>query len=252
MIVPCVLIGLLRRESAASNVRRRPLQLRHLLGIGTVLACLSAGTVEGATLTIAWDRNPEPDVTGYVLHYGTSPGQYTGSVDVGNQTQFRFTEPDPTRAHFFAVQARNTSGLLSPLSSEISSSVLRLTRGNFDGDGMADLVVYRPSEGMWYIRFSSTSYGTAAMYQWGLKGDVPLSADFDGDYKTDLVVWRPSTGMWYLRFSSTSHNGSANYQWGLKGDVPLSGGLRWRLQDRPRGLAPFDRHVVPALLVNQL
>jgi hypothetical protein len=47
---------------------------------------------------------------------------------------------------------------------------------DFDGDGRGDLVVWRPSTGEWYLRYSSTgfSYGNAAVFQWGLTGDEPI------------------------------------------------------------------------------
>ena len=34
-------------------------------------------SADAATITLAWDRNPETNIGGYVLYYGTGPGQYT-------------------------------------------------------------------------------------------------------------------------------------------------------------------------------
>jgi hypothetical protein len=94
---------------------------------------------------------------------------------------------------------------------------------DFDGDNRADLVLYRPSDGGWYIRHSSVGYASNqwARYQWGISTDVPLSADFDGDGKTDLVVYRPSTGEWFVQYSSSNFTNFAVYQWGTSTDTPL-------------------------------
>jgi hypothetical protein len=69
-------------------------------------------------------------------------------------------------------------------------------------------VVYRPSNGTWYVRFSSSAYsfGDWTSFQWGLPGDTPLVADFHGDGRTDLTVFRPSSGEWFVRYSSTGYS----------------------------------------------
>jgi len=92
--------------------------------------------------------------------------------------------------------------------------------GDYDGDGRADITVFRPSTGIWYVRNIVT--GLFEFYQWGLNGDVPVTGDYDGDGKADVAVWRPSTGIWYIRNSSAP--GAPSFlQWGLTGDIPVPG-----------------------------
>ena len=77
-----------------------------------------ASTLQAATVTATWNPNPESNIAGYKLSYGTQSGVYTTVVDVGNVTSWPVTLAGPQR-YYFAVQAYNTSNLLSPYSAEI-------------------------------------------------------------------------------------------------------------------------------------
>ena len=83
---------------------------------------LGAAEMRAATLTLAWDRNPEPDIAGYVVSYGTRSGSHTASVDVGNVTTSTISLTSGFR-YFFTVQAYNTAGLWSTMSNEVSADL---------------------------------------------------------------------------------------------------------------------------------
>ncbi len=63
---------------------------------------------------------------------------------------------------------------------------------DFDGDNQSDIVVWRPSTGVWWVVNSSD--GAVVTRQWGAgyapHHDVPVPGDYDGDSKTDFAIWR--------------------------------------------------------------
>jgi uncharacterized delta-60 repeat protein len=87
---------------------------------------------------------------------------------------------------------------------------------DFDGDGKADVSVYRASTNTWYRILSGNS--SLLQNNFGIANDIPVPADFDGDGKTDLAIFRPSTGtFWY---QSSINNAQIATQWGQSGDIP--------------------------------
>ncbi len=66
--------------------------------------------------------------------------------------------------------------------------------GDYDGDGISDIAVFRPDTGLWAVR------GLTRIY-YGTDEDVPVSGDYDGDGTTDLAVCRRviSPPLWAVR-----------------------------------------------------
>lgn len=88
---------------------------------------------------------------------------------------------------------------------------------DLDGDGKTDLVVYRASEGNWYIQDSQT--GRMRVVRFGVEGDIPVADDYDGDRRTDIAVFRPSNGNWY--WISSADEAFHVVHFGLSGDKPV-------------------------------
>jgi uncharacterized delta-60 repeat protein len=98
---------------------------------------------------------------------------------------------------------------------QAASPTFRRTPFDFDGDGKADVSIYRPSTGTWYI---INSAGGVNYTQWGNSTDKIVPADYDGDGKADVAIYRPSTGTWYLLNST---GGITYTQWGFSTDIPV-------------------------------
>ena len=118
--------------------------------------------------------------------------------------------------------------------------------GDYNGDGLTDLAVYRPSTGAWFVRnlLAGSSAIPATFPSRRLRrrrhhgpgglpavdDDVdgaqsvqrvvrngrrrPRAGDYDGDGATDLAVYRTSTGTWHIRNQFSLRFGEA-------GDEPL-------------------------------
>jgi hypothetical protein len=125
--------------------------------------------------------------------------------------------------------------------------------GDYDGDGRADLGVYDPVGGGWYVR-TLADLDAAALHfgtQWGFNGPVhplgptaktviPLPYDFDEDGIVDLAYYYRGTGMgdttWNVLGSKDGRQ--ASYVWGSSGSIPAPGKYR-SIMDYPAGIAVY-------------
>ncbi len=97
------------------------------------------------------------------------------------------------------------------------SRTLAVVDANANEIPPADLAIWRPGDGNWWVMSGNGSQQVTQ--QWGLAGDIPVPGDYDGDGKTDFAVFRSSNSNWYLIFSSTG--GTTQFGFGTGGDKPV-------------------------------
>jgi hypothetical protein len=68
---------------------------------------------------LAWDPNDEDDLAGYKIYYGTSSGNYSSSVDVGDTTEYTVAGLNDGVTYYFAATAYDTSDNESDYSVEV-------------------------------------------------------------------------------------------------------------------------------------
>lgn len=80
------------------------------------------------------------------------------------------------------------------------------TPGDYNGDGTADIAIFRPSTGLWAVRnYTRTHFGDS--------GDVPVPADYDGDCRANIAVFRSSSRLWAIQSLT-------RFYWGAQDSVP--------------------------------
>jgi uncharacterized delta-60 repeat protein len=154
---------------------------------------LVAGTLSGRITLSRYSANGVKDIT--FNNTGTV------STPVPNQTCSAYSVVEqPGRKLVAGGYCFNSSSQLNSMIAMRLNETPTRALFDYDADGRADVSVFRPSEGNWYIQNSSNMGVTSAHF--GVSGDLTTPGDFDGDGKADISVYRPSEGNWYRLNSS--------------------------------------------------
>jgi len=97
--------------------------LASLLGVILFFGLFNGSAQAGQSVTLAWEQNPEANVTGYRIHYGVESRTYANMVDAGNATSVTIANLVEGATYYFAATAYNPLGLESDYSDEISYTV---------------------------------------------------------------------------------------------------------------------------------
>ena len=177
---------------------------------------LIARDLPGATRSYTWQLPPSTGIANVRVRIiardvrfqnrsaTSGPFSITGQTGTPTPTPASTPTPTPTPA-------------LTPMPTPTPTPFSNLrTSCDYDGDGRADVSVFRASQGTWYLQRSRDGFTGIS---WGISTDKIMPADYDGDGRTDTAVFRPSEGNWYVLQSSTGTLMASNF--GLGDDMPI-------------------------------
>jgi hypothetical protein len=164
----------------------------------------------------SWTDNQYPASMPFEAKFSNTgtPRQYNTALHTTNDTIDR-SNGNANHALKFTKLALTFVGELAKGEVAAPPVAPSTTPFDFDGDGRADISVFRASNGVWHLNRSQAGYTSL---QFGLPNDIIVPADYDGDGKTDVAIYR--NGFWHLLRSEL---GYTTLQWGGNGDIPQPG-----------------------------
>jgi hypothetical protein len=165
-----------------------------------------ARNLGGANGPVRWVFNLNGSTTNYGSDWGLSsdyliPADYDGDQKTDIAVWRSVSSGQPAgNAFFYILNSSNNTVRIEDFGQTGDDPTVV---GDYNGDGRADVAVYRAGAGagqpsFWFYR---TAAGGAVNYvQWGLggsfltPGDRPAPGDYDGDGKNDFVIVRNNSG----------------------------------------------------------
>ena len=149
----------------------------------------------------------------------------TGSVagTVGN-IKYNGSATVPTAIGTYAITADFVAGDSANYNSLINAAAGDFVINNGSGglgSGGDTTGVFRPSNGLLYLKNTNTTGFADIAINYGLGGDYPITGDWDGNGTDTIGIYR--NGYFYLRNSNTIGFADLEFAFGLPGDRPVSG-----------------------------
>ena len=100
----------------------------------------------------------------------------------------------------------------------------RVFVGDFDGDGIDTIGLFRPSNGMFYLKNTHTEGPADIEFPFGESGDLPISGDWtDQDGFDSVAVYRPYTGTFLFRYTKGEGPADETLELGVVDALPVAG-----------------------------
>ncbi len=170
----------------------------------------------GANGQVRWFINYAGTATTVASDWGLASDNFTPEdFDGDNKTDIAIWRPigtgQPTGNAFFYILQSQTNTVRIEDFGQVGDNPTVI--GDYNGDGKADVAVYRPgatagAQSFWFFR--TTAGGPISYQAWGSNGDFPVPGDFDGDGKNDFVMQRNNGGgqarFWMLQTTAGVDN----------------------------------------------
>jgi hypothetical protein len=99
-----------------------------IIFLAVFMTLTSAQCAWAGSVTLSWQPNTEPDLSGYSIYGGTSSSEYTDAINVGLTSSpaspsYTINDLPEGQTYYFAVAAYDTFGNQSNFSNEVSKYI---------------------------------------------------------------------------------------------------------------------------------
>lgn len=91
-----------------------------LAWLGSPAPVAAMAILNSYRVQVSWIPSPAPEIAGYHVQYGTSPGNYSNSILVGDVASTTISGLSAGVTYYFVVSAYDADGMESERSSEVS------------------------------------------------------------------------------------------------------------------------------------
>jgi hypothetical protein len=89
-----------------------------LAGTGCLMLLLASPVRAGQSVTLSWQSNPDPEVAGYDIYYGSTSHDYTNIIDAGTNSFVTISNLASGITYYFAATAYDAQNQQSEFSNE--------------------------------------------------------------------------------------------------------------------------------------
>jgi hypothetical protein len=181
-------------------------RVRAFVFVALLLALTTVAASAQTSVTVAWNRNTEPEVTSYQVAWGTRSGVYGPWTNAGNNTSYTVNGLETDRRYYFVVRACTADQLCSLPSTQVFTNAVIIETGMPLNDDRPDIFWHNTATGRvltWHMNGTAVAE-TRALNWFGVTDTnwrIVATGDMNGDQYTDLL-WRHTTGgqiaVWYL------------------------------------------------------